>query len=112
MKTFPESKKARRELFNILGIQGGTCHQLPNIIRETKRYKRKVSFKINDNIIGSINKYGLVSLYNIREFDEAFGAPMVNLINISSNLEKWFVCYMNGIFERFDNLGDSIYRFK
>ena len=119
MDTFPKSEKTRRELLSFLGIQGGTCHLMPELIRTynngagisltTKNhYIYIVPHKFMGNRIEIFPMYrfsnnGVYSDSPVTKEQTGFGAcnpqsPKIyidwkNPIMISFELKHWFTEY-------------------
>ncbi len=90
--TFPESEKTRKELFDLLGTMGGTYHQIPEHLREIKRTPKMIKFAINKKYIGTITR-NHVTIYDISQWDDAFGEPFVNRVSVYYGLKDLLIQY-------------------
>lgn len=85
MILYPREEKTRRELFALLGIQGGTCHQIPDMIRPEKVYSGLFRIRLPYHFIVIIG--GRLELHNVNGeyINWADHVPM------SDALRAWFI---------------------
>jgi len=95
---YPHEEKTRAELFNLLGVQGGTCHQLPELIR-LKDYRKTRSLPLVSMVFNRSLFWGSVQYGN----EVVLWEPVVSKMQcqvwrrmeISPDLERWLVGYVN-----------------
>lgn len=90
MRSYPETEEARKELFDLMGTQGGTCHQLKANIRVW--FNGPVTTFATKKFYG-VCKDGQLHIYR-KNSDNSINWKGAEAI--SSGLKLWLGSYMVG----------------